>query len=98
MQALNMMNNTFVTTRVRNADQVTFNGQTYRSTVYQLLNTAGMTNDQIVTELSLRTLSRMPTAAERAKLTPYFTRLSRQAATESLQWALLNKADFLFNY
>ncbi len=98
MQALNMMNNTFVTTRVRNADQVTFNGQTYRSTVYQLLNTTGLTNDQLVTELTLRTLSRMPTAQERTRLTPYFTRLSRQAATESLQWALLNKVDFLFNY
>lgn len=98
MQALNMMNNTFVTTRVRSADRVTFNNETYRSTVYQLLNTAGVTNEQIITELTLRTLSRMPTAAERAKLTPYFTRLSRQAATESLQWALLNKVDFLFNY
>lgn len=98
MQALNMMNNTFVTARVRNADQVTFNGQTYRSTVYQLLNTTGLTNDQLVTELTLRTLSRMPTAQERTRLTPYFTRLSRQAATESLQWALLNKVDFLFNY
>lgn len=98
MQALNMMNNTFVTTRVRSADQVTFNGRTYRSTVYQLLNTTGLTNDQLVTELTLRTLSRMPTAQERTKLTPYFTRLSRQAATESLQWALLNKVDFLFNY
>jgi hypothetical protein len=98
LQALNMMNHAFVTTRVRSTDRVTFNNETYRSTVYQLLNTPGLTHDQLVTELTLRTLSRMPTAQERARLAPYFTRLSRQAATETLQWALLNKVDFLFNY
>ena len=57
-----------------------------------------LSNEQIVTQLYLNTLSRYPSDAEKAKLLPYFTSMGRTAATESIQWALLNKVDFTFNY
>lgn len=98
LQALNLMNNTFVTARIRVNDRATVGTQTYRSTTYNLFNNAALTNDQIVTQLYLTTLSRNPTAAEKAKLLPYFTSMGKQAAIESIQWVLLNKVDFIFNY
>ena len=90
LQALNMMNNSFVMGRIHKGNA--------GSTVAKLLADAAATPEQLITQLYLNTLSRKPSAAEVTKLTPYFTSLGKQAATESLQWALLNKVDFLFNY
>ncbi len=105
LQALNMMNNTFVSNRVRTGttfgyiDPISgYNTERILSTVKRLTDTTGLTNDQIITELYLNTLSRNPRANEVQKALPYFTSMGKQGAIESLQWVLLNKVDFLFNY
>ncbi len=98
LQALNLMNNTFVTGRIRMTDRVTFGADTYRSKVGDLLANTALSNDQIITQLYLATLSRNPTEVERGKLLRYFTTMTKQAAVESIQWVLLNKVDFIYNY
>ena len=92
------MNNTFVTARVRYADTATANGETIRNTVYNLVKDTSLTNEQAIDKMFLATLSRYPSAAEKAKVLTYFTSMTKQAALESLQWILLNKVDFIFNY
>ncbi|MBL8166876.1 MAG: DUF1553 domain-containing protein [Acidobacteria bacterium] len=100
LQALNMMNNTFVTSRIHQGNRITTipNTPEIPSTVRRLLADTSLSNEQIVTQLYLNTLSRYPTQAEMDKLKPYFTSQGKTAATESIQWVLLNKVDFLFNY
>jgi Protein of unknown function (DUF1549)/Protein of unknown function (DUF1553) len=100
LQSLNLMNNNFVLSRIHNANRIVNvpNTPEIPSTVRRLLADATLNNEGIITQLYLHTLSRYPSADEKAKLLPYFSSMSRQAATESLQWALLNKADFIFNY
>ncbi len=66
--------------------------------VVQLLN-QGMTPDDVITELYLRTLSRPPTPAERAVIQRELGQSNR--AAEVLQdalWALLNTKEFLYNH
>jgi hypothetical protein len=89
LQALNMMNNNFVVRRVRNA--------TVGSAVNKLLAKTGTTDDQLIEELYLATLGRYPTAAE---LTSSRSALkaNRTQGAENLQWALLNKLEFLYSY
>lgn len=92
LQSLNLMNNSFVMGRIHKANAGSY--------VSKLLADTTLTNEQIITKLYLSTLSRRPTTDEIAKLTPYFgtTAATKQSATESLQWVLLNKVDFMFNY
>ncbi len=52
----------------------------------------------ILSDLFLNTLSRPPTDQEIALYTPMFQQSGNQAAAENIQWVLLNKVDFLFNY
>ncbi len=99
LQALNLMNNGFVTSRIHQGNRIAVPNQPeIPSTVRKLLADPNLTNEQIVVHLFLGTLSRFPTDAEKAKLLPYFTSLGRSQATESIQWTLLNKVDFIFNY
>ena len=90
LQSLNLMNNSFVMGRIHRSNAGSF--------VSKLLANTSLTNEQILEQLYLTTLSRQPTANEVRKLTPYFTSLGKQVATESVQWVLLNKVDFMFNY
>jgi hypothetical protein len=90
MQALNLMNNNFVMQRIHQNNA--------GSLVARLLADANLTPTQITTQLYLSTLARNPTADELGKLTPLFTSMTRRDATEAIQWALLNKIDFMFNY
>jgi hypothetical protein len=90
MQSLNLMNNAFVMGRLHRNNA--------GSLVSKLLADTSLTNEQIIERLYLATLSRRPTAAETAKLLPYYTSLGKQVATESVQWVVLNKVDFMFNY
>ena len=46
----------------------------------------------------LPSVSRFPTDAERRTALESFARLGNQRGAEALQWALLNKLDFLHNY
>jgi hypothetical protein len=114
LQALNMMNNEFIRQRVsyqttnNNSTTNTFgyidpitgyNTQRILSTVKRLVETPGLTNEQVITQLYLNTLSRNPTQKEVTKLLSYFaTAGAKQNAVSAIQWVLLNKVDFLFNY
>jgi len=89
-QALNLMNNTFVMTRIHQNNA--------GSTVAKLLADTALSNQQIVTQLYLNTLSRNPAQSELDALLPLFTSQTRRDAAEGVQWALLNKMDFIFNY
>lgn len=90
LQALSLMNSSFVMTRIHQSNA--------GSTVSMLLAQSNLTPTQVITSLYLATLSRNPTPEELQTLTPYFLSLGRQSATESIQWVLLNKVDFIFNY
>ncbi len=101
LQALNMMNNGFVMNRVHqgNFTNVTYpETRQYQSIVRVLLATPNLSNDDLVRQLYLNTLSRTPTEEELVKIRTYFSTMTKQQVAESLQWVLLNKIDFLFNY
>jgi hypothetical protein len=55
---------------------------------------------EIVTELYLTSLSRLPTEEELQIATATFNarEVTRQSATEDVFWALLNSAEFVFNH
>jgi len=90
LQALNLMNSQFVMTRIHLVNA--------GSNVSRLLANTSLTPEQIINELYLATLTRYPSREELDRLTPLFTSMGRRQATESIQWALLNKMDFIFNY
>lgn len=115
LQALNMMNNDFISRRIRYVANNSTNDagnssdgyiapisgystEKIVSTVKRVMEATGLTNEQIITELYLNTLSRNPRPSEVQKVLPYFTSMGKQGAIESLQWVLVNKVDFLFNY
>jgi len=92
-QALAALNSGFVASRVR----VSTAGSLTRS-----LTDAKATPVQIVRALYLSTLSRPPSPAEEAAALKILSTLPKGATAnnvvEDLQFALLNKLDFLFNY
>jgi hypothetical protein len=87
VQALSMLNDGYITTRVRN---------TGTTTVARIL---GSTRDPgtIVDELYLATLSRRPTAAEREAGIAQLRSGDIVRKTEDLQYVLLNRLQFLYN-
>ena len=89
LQALTMMNNNFVMNRIRQANA----GSRVQTLLVQ--NSSAQT---IIEQLFLNTLSRPATSAEIAQFTPMFQQQGNRLAAEGLQWLLLNKMDFLFNY
>jgi hypothetical protein len=91
-QALTLMNNNQVTIRTH---------WEFAGTAVNKLVTANATAPQIVTSLYLQTLSRYPTPAETALCLSLFTNRysgSTVSLANDLQWALLNKLDFVYNY
>jgi hypothetical protein len=89
LQSLNLMNSSVIMTRVHQANA--------GSRVQTILSQT--TDPQtIITQLYLNTLSRRPTSDELALFTPMFQQQGTKAAAENLQWVLLNKMDFVFNY
>jgi hypothetical protein len=89
LQGLNMMNNTFISTRIHSANT---------GSRVQLLISQNADVPTIINQLFLNTLSRPPSSNEVALLTPMFQQQGTRAAAENLQWVLLNKMDFIFNY
>jgi hypothetical protein len=89
LQALNLMNNAFVMSRIHQNNA--------GSKVASLLS-SNSDAQTIVRQLFLHTLSRPPSTDETALFLPMFQQLGNRAAAESLQWVLLNKMDFIFNY
>ncbi|HVR40914.1 MAG TPA: DUF1553 domain-containing protein [Thermoanaerobaculia bacterium] len=82
-QALQMLNDPVITTRVK-------------TRAAELLKT---THDPatIADELYVATLSRLPSSAERAAAVAYLNDGELVANTEDLQYALINRLEFLFN-
>ena len=84
-----MMNVSFVMTRIHENN----NG----SNVQRLLR--GQTEPQgIIEGLYLATLSRFPDTQELATASVILRTQGNQRGAETLQWALLNKLEFTFNY
>jgi hypothetical protein len=84
--SLSLMNSTFVTNKVAGGS----------SSVARLLQTR-LSDEELLDRLFLQTLSRKPTAEEKQAAIAR-RGMSRTEWAEDLQWALLNKLDFLFNY
>jgi hypothetical protein len=89
LQALNMMNNAFVDTRI---------GPNNQGSRVATLIAQGANAQTIIRELFINTLSRPPSGDEISFFTPMFQQQGNRAAAEGLQWVLLNKMDFIFNY
>jgi len=87
LQAMMLMNSPFVNRRVRAEGG---------SRVEQLVR-SGRPALAVVEELYLATLSRPPLPRE-AEVALSWLREDRTPGAEDLQWALLNKLDFVFNY
>jgi hypothetical protein len=87
-QALSVMNDTIVTTRVRQATAGSTVAKTLASTT-----DPGSIADQIY----LATLSRNPSATERQQAIDFLRGGTLSQRTEDLQWTLINSLEFLFN-
>jgi hypothetical protein len=85
--SLSLMNSTFVTARIT---------ATGSSNVARLLQNR-ISDDELLDRLFLQTLSRRPTDQER-RAAAALRGKSRTEWAEDVEWALLNKLDFLFNY
>jgi Protein of unknown function (DUF1553)/Protein of unknown function (DUF1549) len=90
-QQLYLMNDQFVTNRVKMASSPT------------LKALATITKDSdLIDETFLTFLSRYPTEYERSRALPFLARATtpalRNAAIEDLAWVCINKVDFLFTY
>jgi hypothetical protein len=61
---------------------------------------SNLTNDQILDELVLATLTRYPTQAERSAFQTHLQKVgnNRQVAFQDLMWALINTKEFIFNH
>ena len=89
LQALNLLNHTFVTTRIHNNN----NGSNVQ---YILRATTNQTT--IVDHLFVSTLSRPATPEERTAALEVMRRLGNVRGAEAIQWVLLNKLEYIFNY
>src|SRR5262249_32440261 len=70
-----------------------------RSTRVEALLASNLSEDEMVRQLFLAALGRNPTDAEKSALQANRgSRTSREDWLTDLQWALLNKLDFIFNY
>src|SRR5262245_59424413 len=89
LQSLGMLNSPVVLSRIHQNNQ--------GSRVATLLSQTA-DPQTIIWDLFMNTLSRPPTDQEIALYTPTFQQQGTRVAAENLQWVLLNKVDFLFNY
>jgi len=93
LQALNLMNDNFVESRIHATGAAAQGGN-----LVSALN-SGLKNDQLVNQLYLTVLSRYPADAEmQTALAALASTSNRNQAAEDLFWALFNKVDFVFNY
>jgi len=90
LQALNLMNNPFVETRIQ------YNGSTPAPLI---ANNLTLGNTPMVNTLFINILSRYPTTAEMNTAVASLTSASnRSQAVQDLVWSIYNKVDFVFNY
>jgi hypothetical protein len=93
LQALGMMNDTFVMNRIRSTGT--------GANASLLSRSLALDNDNLVTNLYLNVLSRYPSVDERSKALATLngtTGTARTQRAENLLWTLYNKVDFLYNY
>ena len=64
----------------------------------QQLTSAQTPPDQILEQLFLATLSRLPSAQERSRLLKTFASTDATTAAEDILWVLLNTKEFLYNH
>ncbi|MSV30080.1 MAG: DUF1553 domain-containing protein [Bryobacterales bacterium] len=88
LQALDMMNDNFVMSRIRATP----------AGVSLLSQNINLPDDQLVNNLFLAVLSRYPNDAEKATALASLKSGTRAQKAENLLWSLYNKVDFLFNY
>lgn len=62
------------------------------------LAACGMSPNELIDELYLCTLSRLPTSADKELMLSAFSDTDRRAAAEDVLWALLNSKEFVFNH
>ncbi|MCS7025600.1 MAG: DUF1549 and DUF1553 domain-containing protein [Bryobacteraceae bacterium] len=91
LQALNLMNDSFVMSRTR----ATGTAET-GSLLRRALNHGA--NEQLITMLFLSVLNRPPTNEEMLTALANLNSGNRTQRAEDLLWALYNKVDFLYNY
>ena len=89
LQSLDMLNSPVVLGRIHQNNQ----GSRVATILSQTADP-----QTILWDLFMNTLSRPPTDQEIALYTPTFQQQGNRVAAENLQWVLLNKVDFLFNY
>ena len=90
LQALDLMNDNFVTSRV---------DLTKTPANSLLKKSLNLPPDQLIDTFYLNVLSRYPTPAEMKTAMQQFSSKSQTAsAAENLLWVLYNKVDFIFNY
>ena len=87
-QALDLMNDNFVMTRIRGTGNASL----------LLVKNINLPNDQLATNLYLAVLSRYPSDSEKAAAVAQLQSAARVSAAEDLLWSLYNKVDFTFNY
>jgi hypothetical protein len=88
-QALNLMNDTFLMTRVRTAS----------AGPNSLINRSlAGTDEQLVNNLFINVLSRYPNDQEKSVAFASLKTGDRKQKAENLLWSLYNKVDFIFNY
>jgi Protein of unknown function (DUF1553)/Protein of unknown function (DUF1549) len=89
LQALGLMNDNFITSRL-NAAVAPANSLLGRN--------RNAPADQMINNLYLAVLSRYPTADEKATVIKQFRSFDTATVAENLLWSLFNKVDFVFNY
>lgn len=92
LQLLYLMNDWSVVQRTR----PTSNGWTVSNRVLRLA-VSDLSDEEVIREIFLATLSRRPTADE-LRISMDSRKRERVEWLSDLQWALLNKLDFIFNY
>jgi hypothetical protein len=90
IQALNLMNDPFVVSRIRAT------GSEANASLLQK-SLAG-TNEQLISNLFLVVLSRYPNDTEKLAANAALSAGNRTRGAENLLWTLYNKVDFIFNY
>jgi hypothetical protein len=87
-QALDLMNDAFVMSRVKSTGVATS----------LLVQNLGLPDSQLVNTLFIAVLSRNPTSQEMTTALSQLATGNRNQQAENLLWSLYNKVDFVFNY
>jgi hypothetical protein len=90
LQALGLMNDPFITSRL--------NAATAPANSLLARNRNNIAADQVINNLYLAVLSRYPTDDEKKAILPSFRTANVGTVAEDLLWSLYNKVDFAFNY